>query len=63
MDKNGGKSPLYYFAAAKEYLRELDDILLTNDDDALAEWIQKKKDAQTLRVSVSIIPSRLQNEP
>jgi len=51
-DKNGGKSPLYFSSAVKEYLRELDDILLTKDDhDALTRWIQKKKDLQTLRVS------------
>ena len=48
----GGKSPLYFLPAAKEYLREMDDILLAKDDAAFTKWMQKKKDVQSLRVSV-----------
>ena len=56
--KIGGKPPLYYFPVAKEYLREMDDLLLMKDDDAFAKWVWKKQNIQALRVCVRKISSQ-----
>lgn len=55
--KIGGKPPLYYFPVAKEYLREMDDLLLMKDNDVFARWVWKKQNIQALRVCVRKLSS------